>query len=216
MGITIGILALQGDVEENLSATREALRSLNLDGSVVQVKYPEHIAGVDGLIIPGGESTVIGTLAMLNGSLKVLRERISSGMPVMGTCAGMILLAKKAYDRVVGETRQQLLNLLDVTVERNAFGRQIDSFEADLKIKVIGEQPFRGVFIRAPVVRSTGDSVDVLARLDDKSGSIGNGNGKIVAVQQSNIIGTSFHPELSGDTRLHEYFLRLVKEYKHR
>ncbi len=217
MGITIGIMALQGDVEENLNATREALRSLNIDGNAIQVKYPEHIAGVDGLIIPGGESTVIGTLAMLNGSLKVVRERISSGMPVMGTCAGMILLAKRVYDRVVGETRQQLLNILDVTVERNAFGRQIDSFEADLKIKVIGEQPFKGVFIRAPVIRETGNGVDVLARLDDSNDSSKSKNkSKIVAVQQGNIIGTSFHPELSGDTRLHEYFIRLVKEYKSR
>ncbi|GBC73811.1 Pyridoxal 5'-phosphate synthase subunit PdxT [archaeon HR04] len=208
MGIKIGVLALQGDVEENVNATREALRSLKLDdGDVVQVKYPEHIGGIDGLIIPGGESTVIGTLAMLNGSLKVIRERISAGMPVLGTCAGMIVLAKRAYDRVVGETRQQLLNLLDVTVERNAFGRQIDSFEADLSIKVIGDKPFKGVFIRAPVVKSVGSNVDVLARLDDSSN-------KIVAVQQGNIIGTSFHPELSGDTRLHEYFIRLVKEYK--
>ncbi|MEO9365408.1 MULTISPECIES: pyridoxal 5'-phosphate synthase glutaminase subunit PdxT [Candidatus Nitrosocaldus] len=206
MGITIGVLALQGDVEENVNATREALRSLNLDGDVVQVKYPEHVGGIDGLIIPGGESTVIGTLAMLNGSLKVIRERISAGMPVLGTCAGMIVLAKRAYDRVVGETRQQLLNLLDVTVERNAFGRQIDSFEVDLSIKVIGDKPFKGVFIRAPVVKSVGSNVDVLARLDDSN--------KIVAVQQGNIIGTSFHPELSGDTRLHEYFIKLVKEYK--
>lgn len=208
MSITIGILALQGDVEENVSATREALRSLGLDGNAIQIKYPEHIARIDGLIIPGGESTVIGTLAMLNGSLKVIRERVSAGMPVLGTCAGMIVLAKRAYDRVVGETRQQLLNLLDVTVERNAFGRQIDSFEADLSIRVIGDKPFKGVFIRAPVVKSVGSNVDVLARLDD--------NNRIVAVQQGNMIGTSFHPELSGDTRLHEYFIRLCKEYKNR
>ncbi|MCS7140672.1 MAG: pyridoxal 5'-phosphate synthase glutaminase subunit PdxT [Candidatus Nitrosocaldus sp.] len=223
MGITVGVLALQGDVEENVSAAKTALNNLGMQGNVIQVKYPEHLASIDGLIIPGGESTVIGTLAMLNGSLKVIRDRINAGMPVLGTCAGMIVLAKRAYDRVVGETRQQLLNLLDVTVERNAFGRQIDSFEADLRIGVLGEKPFRGVFIRAPVVRSVGSGVDVLARLEG-DGRDGSGDGgsaasssssKIVAVQQGNMIGTSFHPELS-DTRLHEYFLRLVREYRQR
>lgn len=208
MGITIGVLALQGDIEENVNATRVALDASGIEGSIIQVKYPEHVADVDGLIIPGGESTVIGTLAMLNGSLRAIKDRISAGMPVMGTCAGMIVLAKRAYDRVVGETRQQLLNMLDITVERNAFGRQVDSFEADISIGVLGEQPFKGVFIRAPVVRSTGSGVDVLARLDDSS--------KIVAVQQGNIIGTSFHPELSGDTRLHTYFIGLVRGYTKR
>ncbi len=201
--VSIGVLALQGDIEENISATTQALKSLNIEGDVVQVKYPEQVSNIDGIIIPGGESTVIGTLAALNGSLKVLRDRISEGMPALGICAGMIVLAKRAYDRVVGETRQKLLNLLDITVERNAFGRQMDSFEAYLNIPLLGEQPFKGVFIRAPVIKDHASNVEVLARLNDK----------VVAVKQGNIIGTSFHPELAADTRLHTHFLNMVINY---
>lgn len=201
--IRIGVLALQGDVEENVNATLQAFKELGIDGSVIQVKYPDQISKIDGIIIPGGESTVIGTLAALNGSLKALRDRIGEGMPVLGTCAGMIVLAKRAYDRVVGETRQKLLNILDVTVERNAFGRQMDSFEAYLDIPLLGDKPFKGVFIRAPIVKDHASNVEVLARL----------NGKIVAVKQGNIIGTVFHPELADDARLHMHFIKMVTEY---
>jgi len=201
--VSIGVLALQGDIEENISATNQALKALNIDGNVMQVKYPEQISKIDGIIIPGGESTVIGTLAALNGSLKVLRDRISEGMPTLGICAGMIVLAKRAYDRVVGETRQKLLNILDITVERNAFGRQMDSFEAYLDIPLIGEKQFKGVFIRAPVIKDRASNVEVLARLNDK----------VVAVMQGNIIGTSFHPELADDVRLHMHFLSMVINY---
>lgn len=201
--IRIGVLALQGDVEENVNATLQAFKELGMDGSVIQVKYPDQISKIDGIIIPGGESTVIGTLAALNGSLKVLRDRIGEGMPVLGTCAGMIVLAKRAYDRVVGETKQKLLNMLDVTVERNAFGRQMDSFEAYLDIPLLGDKPFKGVFIRAPIVKDHASNVEVLARL----------NGKIVAVKQGNIIGTVFHPELADDARLHMHFIKIVTEY---
>lgn len=201
--IRIGVLALQGDVEENVNATLQAFKELGIDGSVIQVKYPDQISKIDGIIIPGGESTVIGTLAALNGSLQALRDRIGEGMPVLGTCAGMIVLAKRAYDRVVGETRQKLLNILDVTVERNAFGRQMDSFEAYLDIPLLGDKPFKGVFIRAPIVKDHASNVEVLARL----------NGKIVAVKQGNIIGTVFHPELADDARLHMHFIKMVTEY---
>ncbi len=201
--IRIGVLALQGDVEENVNATLQAFKALGIDGSVVQVKYPEQISSINGIIIPGGESTVIGTLAALNGSLKALRDRIDEGMPVLGTCAGMIVLAKRAYDRVVGETRQKLLNMLDVTVERNAFGRQMDSFEAYLDIPLLGDKSFKGVFIRAPIVKDYASNVEVLARL----------NGKVVAVKQGNMIGTAFHPELADDARLHMHFIKMVNDY---
>ena len=202
--LQIGILAVQGDIEENLSATNLALKDLGVEGKAVAVKYADEISKVDGLILPGGESTVIGTLAKLSGATQVIKDRIDDGMPVLGTCAGMIMLAKRAYDKVVGETRQQLLNVLDIVVERNAFGRQSDSFEADLKIKMIGDESFKGVFIRAPIVTETGKGVDVVTTL----------NSKIVAVKQGNVVGTAFHPELSGDTRLHRYFAQLVAGYK--
>jgi 5'-phosphate synthase pdxT subunit len=201
--VQIGILAIQGDIEENLAATSLALKELGIEGRSVPVKYANEVAKVDGLILPGGESTVIGTLAKLSGTTQSIKDRISNGMPIMGTCAGMIMLAKRAYDKVVGETKQQLLNVLDITVERNAFGRQGDSFEAELKIPLIGDENFRGVFIRAPVVTEMKNGVDAIATL----------NNKVVAVKQGNIIGTSFHPELSRDIRLHKYFANLVIDY---
>ncbi len=198
--LQIGILAVQGDVEENLSATNLALKELGVEGKAIPVKYADEIGKVDGLVIPGGESTVIGTLSKLSGATQAIKDRIDDGMPVLGTCAGMIMLAKRAYDKVVGETKQQLLNVLDIVVERNAFGRQNDSFEADLNIKMIGDKSFKGVFIRAPIVTETGKGVEVVTTLD----------GKIIAVKQGNVIGTAFHPELSGDIRLHKYFAQLV------
>ncbi len=195
----IGILGLQGDIEENINASKRALDNLNIVGEVMQVKYPKNIANIDALIIPGGESTVIGLLAMLNNSANLIIDRIKGGIPVLGTCAGMILLAKRAYDRVVGETRQELFSLLDIVVERNAFGRQINSFEAEISIDGIADK-FNGVFIRAPIITEYSTNVKPIARLGDK----------IVAVQQDNIIGTSFHPELS-DTRVHEYLIKMAK-----
>ena len=201
--ITIGILAIQGDIEENLSATTIALSELGIKGRAIPVKYVNEIADVDGLILPGGESTVIGTLAKLSGITQLVKDRVSDGMPVMGTCAGMIMLAKRAYDKVIGETRQQLLSILDITVERNAFGRQNDSFEAELEIPLIGNESFGGVFIRSPIVTEMKNGVDVIATL----------NNKTVAIKQGSVIGTSFHPELSNDTRLHKYFTSRVYEY---
>jgi len=201
-GINIGILAVQGDVAENVAATRMALDELGIEGIVTEVKTPEQISDLNGLIIPGGESTVIGTLSLVNGSLKKIKEKIASGMPVLGTCAGMIVLSKKAKDRIVGEMDQPLLDYLDVKIERNAFGRQRDSFEADISLEKIGIPTYRGVFIRAPSVIETGKGVEVISKFNEK----------IVAVKQGNIIGTSFHPELTGDLSIHKYFVDLVRK----
>ncbi|MDE1727161.1 MAG: pyridoxal 5'-phosphate synthase glutaminase subunit PdxT [Thaumarchaeota archaeon] len=201
-GVNIGILAVQGDVAENLSATRMAMDDLGVEGVVSEVKNPEQISDLDGLIIPGGESTVIGTLSLINGSLKKIKEKIASGMPVLGTCAGMILLSKKAKDRIVGNMEQPLLDYLDITIERNTFGRQKDSFEADIQLEKIGVHKFRGIFIRAPSVIEAGKNVEVLSKFNEK----------IIAVKQGNIIGTSFHPELTEDLSLHKYFVSLVQK----
>jgi pyridoxal 5'-phosphate synthase pdxT subunit len=200
-GINIGVLAVQGDVAENIMATKMAIEELGLDGIVTEVKTPEQISDLDGLVIPGGESTVIGTLSLVNGSLKKIKEKIASGMPVFGICAGMIMLSKKAKDRVVGEMDQPLLDFLDVKIERNAFGRQKDSFESEISMDKIGIKKFQGVFIRAPSIIETGKDVEVLSKFNEK----------IIAVKQGNIIGTSFHPELTGDLSLHKYFVSLIK-----
>ncbi len=200
-GISIGVLAVQGDVAENIMATKMALEELGLEGIVNEVKTPEQISDLDGLIIPGGESTVIGTLSLVNGSLKKIKEKIASGMPVFGICAGMIMLSKKAKDRVIGEMDQPLLDFLDVKIERNAFGRQKDSFESEISIDKIGISKFPGVFIRAPSILETGKDVEVLSKFNEK----------IIAVKQGNIVGTSFHPELTGDLSLHKYFVNLIK-----
>lgn len=201
-GVNIGILAVQGDVAENLAATRMAMDELGVEGVVTEVKNPDQISDLDGLIIPGGESTVIGTLSLVNGSLKKIKEKIASGIPVLGTCAGMILLSKKAKDRVVGDMEQPLLDYLDIKIERNTFGRQKDSFEADIALEKIGVPKFRGVFIRAPSVIDAGKDVEILSKFNEK----------IVAVKQGNIIGTSFHPELTADLSIHKYFVNLVQK----
>src|SRR5574340_1821036 len=200
-GVNIGVLAVQGDVAENISATRMAMDDLGIEGIVTEVKTPEQISDLNGLVIPGGESTVIGTLSLVNGSLKKIKDKIASGMPVLGTCAGMIVLSKKAKDRIVGEMDQPLLDYLDVKIERNAFGRQRDSFESEISMDKIGIPKFPGVFIRAPSIIETGKDVEVLSKFNEK----------IIAVKQGNIIGTSFHPELTGDLSLHKYFVSLIK-----
>jgi len=202
--MTIGVLGLQGDIEENVAATNHALQELHIEGSVNTVRYAEEMEKVDGLILPGGESTVQSTLAVIQRSLPVIKKRISEGMPVLGTCAGMIMLSKRAYDRIVGDTKQKLLGSLDIVIERNAFGRQNDSFEANLSLGILGKDAFKGVFIRAPAVSEVGKDVEVIGKL----------NNKIVAVKQKNIIGTSFHPELSGDSRVHQHLINMVLELK--
>jgi 5'-phosphate synthase pdxT subunit len=205
--ISVGVLGIQGDIEENKTVAQEALIHSNVKGDVKFVRYAEEIEKIDGLILPGGESTVISTLATIQGGiLHTIKRRIAEGMPVLGTCAGMIMLAKRAYDRVVGETRQQLLSNLDIVVERNAFGRQDDSFEAKLSIPILGKNNkfFKGVFIRAPIVIEVGAAVDIIAKF----------NNRIVGVRQGNVIGTSFHPELSGDDRIHRQFIKTVLDCK--
>jgi pyridoxal 5'-phosphate synthase pdxT subunit len=206
--ITIGVLGIQGDIEENLAATKVALQNMRIKGNVEQVRYHEEVEKVDGLVLPGGESTVVSTLASMQGEggelFQTIKKQVSEGMPIMGICAGMILLSRRAYDRVVGETKQKLLGALDVVVERNAFGRQNESFEVNLEVPTLGKGRLKAIFIRAPVVAEIGTGVNILAEL----------NGKIVAVMQKNIIGTSFHPELSDDYRIHKQFVSTVLNFK--
>lgn len=203
--IKVGVLGIQGDIEENILSTEEALKKLNLRGTVESVRYSESVAELDGLILPGGESTVIGSLLSIQGKVfQTIEKKIKEGMPVLGTCAGLIMLSKRTYDKVVGETKQKLFGMLDVVIERNAFGRQHESFEVDLEIPVLGKEPFRGIFIRSPIINNVGESVTILTKLNDK----------IVAVKQNNIIGTSFHPELSADIRLHELFIKDILEFR--
>lgn len=204
MSIQVGVLAIQGDVNENLISTKKALDDLGIDGTVKDVKTADDVEKLDGLIIPGGESTTIGQLSLVNSSLRVIKEKIEGGMPVLGICAGMILLSKTADDRVVGKTNQPLLDLLEVKLERNSFGRQRESFEAEIDMNSINIPKFHGVFIRAPSVSEASSDVQVLAKFNEK----------IVAVKKGNIIGTSFHPELTFDVSLHKYFVNLVKESK--
>lgn len=204
MSINVGILAIQGDVQENIDATKRAVTELGLDGNVIPVKTPEEISGLDGLIIPGGESTTIGHLSLVNSSLKKIKEKIEKGMPVLGICAGMIMLSKTAADRIIGKTDQPLLEFLDIKLERNSFGRQRDSFQADISMDSIDIPVFNGVFIRAPSVSDVGSGVQILSKFNDK----------IVAVKQGNIMGTAFHPELTQDTSLHKYFVNLISASK--
>ncbi|HKX20337.1 MAG TPA: pyridoxal 5'-phosphate synthase glutaminase subunit PdxT [Nitrososphaeraceae archaeon] len=202
--LIIGVLGLQGDIEENTKATVDTINEMKINGKVFPVRYPEEILKVDGLIIPGGESTVMGLLIAVNkGLLDAITRMLQEGLPVMGTCAGMIVLAKKAYDKVIGNKNQLLLGALDIEVERNSFGRQYESFESKLDISGVGNN-YKGVFLRAPAVISIGPQVQILSKFD----------GKIIAVKQNNIIGTSFHPELSNDYRLHRFFIDLIANWK--
>jgi len=200
--MNIGVLSLQGDVAENIASTKTALSELHETGQVTEVKTPDQISKLDGLIIPGGESTMIGKLSLINGSLKKIKEKINSGMPVFGICAGLILLSKNAKDRVVGSTDQPLLDLLNVDVERNSFGRQRDSFEAEISMDSINIPKFNGVFIRAPSIAEVGDNVDIISKFNEK----------IVAVKQGNILATAFHPELTTDVSLHKFFVKILQQ----
>ena len=189
----IGVLALQGAFIEHA----QMLKRLGVDA--IEVRLPRDLAGLDGLIIPGGESTTIGKLAAHYQLMEPLRELARSGQAMWGTCAGLIFMAKD-----VGRN-QPLLGLMDVTVERNAFGRQVDSFEADLNIEGLdGGQPFHAIFIRAPLIESVGDGVQALARVEKNQRDV------IVAARQGNLLVTSFHPELSNDDRFHRYFLQMI------
>lgn len=202
MSLTVGVLSIQGDVEENLLSAKAAIDELEINVKVIEVKTPDEISSLDGLIIPGGESTTIGQLSLVNGSLKILKEKIENGMPVLGICAGMIMLSKTASDRIVGKTDQPLLDILDITLERNSFGRQKESFEADVSLNSINISKFNGVFIRAPSISDVGSDIEILSKFNEK----------IVAVKKGNVIGTSFHPELAQDVSLHKYFVSLVQK----
>jgi 5'-phosphate synthase pdxT subunit len=190
----IGVLALQGDVREHLTALADA------GVEAVRVRRPHELDDVDGLVVPGGESTTIGKLLVTFDLLEPLQKRVRQGMPAFGSCAGMILLA----DRVLDGTADQVgVGGIDMTVRRNAFGRQVDSWEGDIDFRgIAGEAPVHGVFIRAPWVEDCGDEVEVLARAADR----------IVAVRQGPLLATAFHPELTGDPRVHALFADIVRE----
>ena len=195
--LVVGVLAVQGDVREHLVALADC-------GVVARpVRRPEELADVHGLVLPGGESTTIDKLTRAFELREPLVTRIKEGLPVYGSCAGMILLADRVQDGVAG---QQTLGGIDMTVRRNAFGRQVESFEEDLAFRGVEGAPVRAVFIRAPWVEQVGDSVDVLAQVE-----AGPGAGRIVAVRQGNLLATSFHPEITGDTRVHRYFVEMVR-----
>jgi 5'-phosphate synthase pdxT subunit len=195
--LTIGVLALQGDV-------REHLRALESCGArAVPVRRPGELDDVDGLIIPGGESTTISKLAVEFGLADPLRKRIAEGMPAYGSCAGMIMLAAEVLD---GRPDQQSFAGIEMTVRRNAFGRQVDSFEASVPIDGVDGPPFHAVFIRAPWVERVGPGVEVLGTVTD-----GPAAGRIVAVRQGQLLATAFHPELTGDLRVHRLFVELVR-----
>lgn len=191
--LRIGVLALQGDFREHLTV----LRGFGADA--VPVRRASELTEIDGLVIPGGESSVMDKLARTFGLREPLREAIAGGLPVYGTCAGLIMLSSSILDGIEG---QESLGGIDIDVRRNAFGSQTDSFEVDLEVPAIGDPPLHAVFIRAPVVERVGPDVTTLASLED---------GRVVAVQQGNLLGTSFHPEMTQDHRFHGYFLERVR-----
>lgn len=189
--VKVGVLALQG-------AFREHIKMLKQCGAeAIEVRTPEELQQVDGLIIPGGESTTIGKLMVEWGLMDAIKAKASQGMAVYGTCAGMILLSKE----IIGSD-QPRLGLLDAAVQRNAFGRQKDSFEADMEVPEFGKEPVTAVFIRAPYIEKVGPEVKVMAVVNDK----------IVIARQGKVLATAFHPELTQDTRIHEYFLKMIRE----
>ena len=189
----IGVLALQGDFEAHL----KVLAELGADGRAIRL--PEQLEDLDGIIIPGGESTTIGKLMVLYDLHEILQKKIQEGIPIWGTCAGLILLSKETDNALAG---QPLLASMNIRVRRNAFGSQRESFETDLSVPELGEAPFHAFFIRGPVIASVGSGVKVLATLDD---------GTIVAIREGSLLGTAFHPEVGGDPRFHDYFLRIVQ-----
>lgn len=196
----VGVLSLQGDVREHMQAL------VTVGAQAVAVRSVADLERVDGLVVPGGESTTMSKLAILDGILEPLQQARGSGLPMYGSCAGMIMLADTVLD---ARPDQCFIGGLDVTVRRNAFGRQVDSFEADIDVPVLGERPFPAVFIRAPWVEHVGDDVEVLARVGGPGG-----DGTIVAVRQGSLMATAFHPELTGDARIHAMFVQMVQERK--
>jgi 5'-phosphate synthase pdxT subunit len=190
----IGVLALQGDFAEHIGIFQR------LGIAAQEVRHPQELTGLDGLVIPGGESTTVARLISEFALLEPLRERAQNGFPIWGTCTGMIVLAQRA-----SELEWPTLGALAIAVQRNAFGRQVDSFETDLEVPALGEQAFHAIFIRAPIVEEVDDGVEVLAKLE---------NGKAVAVRQANALATAFHPELTEDDRFHRYFIDMVRAHE--
>jgi len=191
----IGVLALQGAFAEHIAVLR------HLKVEALPIRLPRELIGLDGLIIPGGESTSINRLMLNYNLMSKIRKLGKNGLPIFGTCAGMILLAREVSDSDV-----EPIGVMDIVVRRNAFGRQKDSFETELLIPVLGKKPFPGVFIRAPVIEQVNGKVEILARLDD---------GTIVAARQGKLLASAFHPELTNDLRFHQYFLSLVGGKQH-
>ncbi len=200
--LSIGVLALQGDFAAHLQTLQLAALTMGINIEAKAIRLPAQLAEIDGIILPGGESTTIGKLVVLYGFDTVLQQKIAEGVPVWGTCAGLILLAKETDNALVG---QPLLASMHIRVRRNAFGSQRESFETDLTVPVLGEAPFHAFFIRGPSIEAVGPEVETLATLDD---------GTIVAVREGTLLGTAFHPEVSGDPRFHQYFLRIVQSVK--
>lgn len=197
----IGVVGLQGAVSEHVEVTKAAMEKLGIRGDVLWVDERPKLEKLDGIIIPGGESTTIGKLMKRTGIFDRIRELGEGGTPIMGTCAGLILLAKEG-DEQVKQTGQPLLGLMDMEIIRNAFGRQRESFETDLEVSILEGPPFRAVFIRAPAVRRVWGKAQPITRF----------NGRIVGVLQGNLLALAFHPELAEDTRIHEYFLRMCQK----
>jgi len=202
--IQIGVLAVQGDVLEHVNMMNEVLEKKGIKSKTILVRKPEQIEQLDGLIIPGGESTVMSRLVSEmrfdNKLVNTIREKVKNGMAILGTCAGTIMLSKTSKDHVVKDFSQVLLELMDIDVIRNKYGRQQVSFELPITIEGFGKQPFPGVFIRAPVITSVGKNVDILARNSEE----------IFAAKQGKLLVATFHPELTDDMRFHEYFLNLI------
>jgi pyridoxal 5'-phosphate synthase pdxT subunit len=190
-----GVLAMQGAFLEH----EKILESLGVE--VIEVRKPEDLEGLDGLVIPGGESTTIGKMLDRYGLLEPVKEKGRNGLPLFGTCAGMILLSRKIEEGLAG---QPVIGLLDVVTSRNAFGRQVESFEIDVEMPELGDMPFHGVFIRAPIIREVSKNVKILGKIEEG----------IVAVREGNILAVAFHPELTDDTRIHEYFIKMIREGK--
>ncbi len=200
--LNIGVIGIQGDVYENVIATKIALDNMKQQGDVHAVFDKEGVSNLDGIIIPGGESTTIGKLSDKGEMLEEIKSKIGSKTPTFGICAGLVLLGKQAYDHTVGNTKQTLFGNLDADIERNAFGRQQNSFETEIQMSDIGIEKFNAVFIRAPIV----------SKLGSKASSIAKWNDKIIAVKQDSIIATAFHPELSNSVAMHEYFIKMIQE----
>jgi len=199
--LKIGVIALQGAVSEHVEVLKKTMEKSRINGCVEYARSPEDLDDVSGIVIPGGESTTISRLILGTGMFKKIAEVARRGLPILGTCAGTILLAKEA-DEQVRQTNTKLLGLLDMKVLRNAYGRQVDSFEAEVKIGDIGDKPFRAVFIRAPTIERVWNDTKVWSTY----------KGAIIGAKKGNILALTFHPELSNDLRIHEYFLGMARD----